>query len=490
MKVLKARRTLISSIIAIVISFSLLIGVTFAWFTDTAQSGINKIKSGDLDVKIAYEGEELTKNTKIFLDGNGEEMIWEPGASTYGDFEIANDGSLALKFQFEIIYMNATETPSGKTLADVLSVYAVALEKETGADETMGDARLDALVVGEAVPGYDKDNAPKFSDGVAVEAFLLPQEAVSLEIGVFWNPTDNDNEFNVDGGLSIDFAVSLVATQADYEVGADGFIYDANATYPENPIIVDEGATGSISWTLSSTGVLTVSPSEFSIPDVNCGKTFAEGAWREAIVYNSNGEATQEGYNAAPGTSPDAGAYFCDRNAVTSLVIEEGVTSIGSFASQFPNLTGEVVIPASVTYIGHEALKDCKITKLTFAPGGTKALCIAPGALKNLQIEEIEFPADRPEVHIHCWALNNNRKLKTVKFPANVTTFSGFTHIDYYGMTFSNSNDSQILKGSNALEKIVFATQAVHNLFFNSAGNTSNINAIGGVESIIEENLI
>ncbi len=232
MKVLKARRTLITSIIAIVISFSLLIGVTFAWFTDTAQSGINKIKSGNLDVKVTYEGEELNENTKIFLDGNGEEMIWEPGASTYGEFEIANDGSLALKFQLELIYANATATPSGKTLADALCVYAITRGKNTGTDEVMGDVGLNALVVGEPVPGYDKENAPKFSDGVSVEAFLLPQEAVTLEIGVFWKPTENDNEFNIEGGLSIDFAVSLVATQAGYEAGAGGFIYDANAGFP------------------------------------------------------------------------------------------------------------------------------------------------------------------------------------------------------------------------------------------------------------------
>jgi hypothetical protein len=99
------------------------------------------------------------------------------------------------------------------------------------------------------------------------------------------------------------------------------------------------------------------------------------------------------------------------------LVIEEGVTYIGSFSAQFPNLTGEVVIPSTVTYIGQEAFHKTPITKLTFAAGGTEGLCIANGAFKKLSITEPALPGDREYIHVHHWAFGGCSKLKTATFP-------------------------------------------------------------------------
>ena len=247
----------------------------------------------------------------------------------------------------------------------------------------------------------------------------------------------------------------------------------------------ETGATSGIEWSLTADGTLTVALSTVTEPDANSGKVFEVGAWREAVVYDSNGNAVVEGFKTDK--PANEGGYFCDRNAVTSLVIEEGITSIGSFAAQFPNLTGEVVIPASVTYIGQEAFKDCPITKLTFAAGGTEELCIAPGAFKNLEVEEIVLPEDRPAVHVHCWAFNDCKNLKHITFPANVTTFSKWTHVEYCGMHFVNSGDSQILARCTALETITFGSEAVKDMFFAAPYNTNNINAIGNVEIIVKE---
>ncbi len=240
MKVLNARRSLITSIIAIVISFSLLVGSTYAWFTDTSTSGINKIQSGNLNVGLVYTNsytgtpEDVSENTPIFMDVNGDPILWEPGASTSGRFKVANDGTLALKYKLSIITANATATPSGKTLEDALSVYAITRLKETGTDEVMQDERLESLQIDSAVPSYDPMNMPTLKSGVNLEAFLLPGESITYEIGLCWLPTENDNEFNVAGGLSIDFAVSLVATQVTYENDGDGGFYDSNAQYPDS----------------------------------------------------------------------------------------------------------------------------------------------------------------------------------------------------------------------------------------------------------------
>jgi len=246
MKIKNVKRTLVSSAIALIVSCSMLIGTTFAWFTDSATSGVNTIKSGNLDVGLTYTNsyngipEEVAEDTKIFMDINGEPILWEPGAFASGRFEVSNDGLLALKYQLKIIQANATKTKSGKTLADALSVYALLRNKSTGTDDVMQDENLQNLQIDSAIPEYDPANMPSFKNGFSVEAFLLPGESITYEIGVCWLPSENDNEFNVAGGLSLDFAVSLVATQVSYENDGDGFIYDVGAQFPETPVIPEK----------------------------------------------------------------------------------------------------------------------------------------------------------------------------------------------------------------------------------------------------------
>ena len=180
----------------------------------------------------------------------------------------------------------------------------------------------------------------------------------------------------------------------------------------EEPAIESSGTWGGIDWTLTTDGTLTIAPTKGTpVPDINYGKyTFEVGQWREAVVYTANGGASA------------IGGWPYDRSKVKKLIIEEGVTYIGSFAAQnMTNLTGEVVIPSTVTYIGQEAFMKSTMTKLTFAEGGTEELCIAPGAFKNLIIEEVSLPDDRP-VHIHAWIFNNCHNLKKVTFPATLTS--------------------------------------------------------------------
>ena len=50
-----SRRALLTSVMALVMCLVMLVGTTFAWFTDSVTSGVNTIKSGNLDVALAYE---------------------------------------------------------------------------------------------------------------------------------------------------------------------------------------------------------------------------------------------------------------------------------------------------------------------------------------------------------------------------------------------------------------------------------------------------
>ena len=94
------KRALISSTLALLMCVAMLIGTTFAWFTDTASTGVNKIQAGNLDVKLMYSTDmqtwkEATDQTKLFDDN----ALWEPGYTQVVYLKIVNAGKLALKYE-------------------------------------------------------------------------------------------------------------------------------------------------------------------------------------------------------------------------------------------------------------------------------------------------------------------------------------------------------------------------------------------------------
>ena len=99
------KRTLLLSVMAMLICAAMLAGTTFAWFTDSASTGVNKIAAGNLDIELEYSYDMVTwKNatadTRLFNDG----ALWEPGHTELVYLRIANKGSLALKYETEFGY--------------------------------------------------------------------------------------------------------------------------------------------------------------------------------------------------------------------------------------------------------------------------------------------------------------------------------------------------------------------------------------------------
>ena len=94
------KRALISSALALLMCVAMLIGTTFAWFTDTASTAVNKIQAGNLDVKLMYSTDmqtwkEATDQTKLFDDN----ALWEPGYTQVVYLKVVNAGKLALKYE-------------------------------------------------------------------------------------------------------------------------------------------------------------------------------------------------------------------------------------------------------------------------------------------------------------------------------------------------------------------------------------------------------
>ena len=131
------KRALISGALSLLMCVAMLIGTPFAWFTDTASTGVNKIVSGNLKVDIIgansdshIEKLDFTKAT----GAEGENLLWEPGCRYLTEgFRIANNGNLALKWKAEINKDNITDgkvegstiAKDGKSLLDVIDFYVV-----------------------------------------------------------------------------------------------------------------------------------------------------------------------------------------------------------------------------------------------------------------------------------------------------------------------------------------------------------------------------
>ena len=114
----KTKKALRGSLLALFLCIVLLIGTTFAWFTDTASTGVNKIQSGNLDVAlqmqnadgswVSAEGQTLTFKTKD--NRAAEDILWEPGC-TYElpALRVVNNGNLALKYKIKITGIQGDE---------------------------------------------------------------------------------------------------------------------------------------------------------------------------------------------------------------------------------------------------------------------------------------------------------------------------------------------------------------------------------------------
>ena len=108
------KRALLGSVMAMVLCLAMLVGATFAWFTDTASTGVNKIQAGNLDVQLVDEnGNSLEGKTLEFKKAanaaEGEAVLWEPGC-TYElpAVYVKNNGNLALKYKVAITGINGS----------------------------------------------------------------------------------------------------------------------------------------------------------------------------------------------------------------------------------------------------------------------------------------------------------------------------------------------------------------------------------------------
>ena len=109
------RRALLGSVMAMVLCLAMLVGATFAWFTDTASTGVNKIQAGNLDVVLEMKDASGNwvpaegKTLDFVKAAAGEQILWEPGCTyTLPELRVVNNGNLALKYKVAITGINGS----------------------------------------------------------------------------------------------------------------------------------------------------------------------------------------------------------------------------------------------------------------------------------------------------------------------------------------------------------------------------------------------
>ena len=218
------KRSLLASVFALVLCVAMLVGSTFAWFTDTATTGVNKIQSGKLDVKLSYladnnEWKEVTKDTKLFKDG----ALWEPGHTEVAYLKVENVGNLALKYQLSVNVANEVSgtNVNGDTIK--LSNYI-----KMGVVENRSTSFADRNAARAAVT--DAGNITTYTKTGSIAANDTNAQYVAL---VVYMPETVGNEANYGTKApSIDLGVKLAATQYTKESDSFDDQYDKDATYP------------------------------------------------------------------------------------------------------------------------------------------------------------------------------------------------------------------------------------------------------------------
>ena len=223
MKAKTLKRSLLLSILSLVLCVSMLLGTTFAWFTDSVTSANNIIASGNLDIELEYwDGED-------WVDVAGKSNIltnelWEPGVTEVAYFRIANAGSLALKYQFGINIVSETEgvNVAGETfkLSDYIQFGVV--ENVNGETGKYADREAAVAAVAEA---------KKISAGYTKAASMLSGDVLYLAL-VVWMPTEVGNAANHNGTApEIQLGINVFATQMAKEEDSFGPDYDAGAPW-------------------------------------------------------------------------------------------------------------------------------------------------------------------------------------------------------------------------------------------------------------------
>ena len=210
------KRALLSSVMALFLCFAMLLGTTYAWFTDSVTSSGNIIKSGTLDVEMYYADGKLDPASATWEDASTKAIFdydnWEPGYTDAKHIKIANEGTLDLQWQLAIV-------PNGSIseLAEVIDVYYVSSATAVATRDDVDTA------------WYVGSLASVINGGIAAGDLTVADKEYTATIVLKMKENAGNEYQNLSIGDS--FSVKLFATQLDSEEDSFGKDYDADIVW-------------------------------------------------------------------------------------------------------------------------------------------------------------------------------------------------------------------------------------------------------------------
>ena len=393
------KRALLASALSLVLCFTMLLGTTYAWFTDSVTSAGNIIKSGTLDVAMHWADGTKTvpaNDSADWADASAGPIfnytLWEPGYTQVRHIKIENIGTLGLKYQLAIEANGAVSD-----LSDVIDVYYTDPADQV-ADRTVLTNKLGTLT--EVLAAFDSTAAGE----------LKPGESHVVTLALKMQETAG-NEYQ-DKAIGADFSVILYATQLAYEEDSFDENYDAG---------LDASANG-IAQTLSdgSEAFYYAEDSDYfgrvrltALPE-NVGTEYTVPA-----EVNDLGGALV-GANLDKLTIP-AGVEYAYKSlegaTIDEIVIEEGATTIPNRMFYKTNATS-IEIPASVTTIEENAFAMTTVAELVVPASVTT---VGEAAFQHMpNLTTVTFEGD---VAIEGYAFRGCSNLRTVYLKGENTTF-------------------------------------------------------------------
>ena len=233
------KRALLMSALSLLLCVSMLVGTTYAWFTDEVVSGMNTIAAGNLDVELYAGDTQVKENTELF-----KADLWEPGMVVYENLQVRNVGTLALKYQMTLNVFEENNL-EGHKLSEVLKVAVL--------DEAIKDTATRAEILAAAQAATAKDKGLGTLNNLFVKGELEAGDSSDYQaVVIYWAPNANeiDNLYNANNGkitsdgqpLHITFGLNLQATQLPFEEDSFDEKYDEKAANLPYATVNDLGA--------------------------------------------------------------------------------------------------------------------------------------------------------------------------------------------------------------------------------------------------------
>ena len=227
------KKSLFSSILSLLLCFSMLLGTTFAWFTDSVTSEGNIIQAGNLEIGMFWSENNTSWNN---AEGDNADPVfsyekWEPGYTEVRYIKVVNRGTLAFAYQMLL-------SPNGEVgkLAEVIDVSFDIVTGNPNFVAPTADNKAGSLTKIGVLSEIISSNNP-VTNGVLLPNGLVSDEHLTGEIVVCVSLHMQESAGNEYQNTSVGttFDIKLIATQFGYENDSFGNDYDADLVWPDLP---------------------------------------------------------------------------------------------------------------------------------------------------------------------------------------------------------------------------------------------------------------